>query len=363
MAITAVAPFLYPSISSPITDGSIGGTGSVTLNASGDRVGMVFQCPKAGTLDKAEFRFSTVTNNPDNGMRISFQTIDATTGFPDTVVDQFRDITGSISAGWAVPGLMTDDGTDTGVKRTVTAGEWIGVVVDFVNFVASDSIGVAVWTAATTHEVMSCYIADGSTGSYLKSSTQVPICVLKYDDGSYAIPVTGSIGGFPITSFDTTSYGTGSTPDEYAVRFQMPFACRVVGAWARLDANDDLDLVLYNGTTAERTASVDKDILRSTTPGVITAMFSSSYDISANTTYRMSIKPTTATTIQICRFTNTTAAVLAAIPGGSEWYESTRVDAGAWSDVTTSQPWGGIIIDGIDVGSGSGSGGSFTFIG
>lgn len=363
MAITSVDPFYYPTMMNFGSASSNLALGSVLLNASTDKVAFVFQVPKTGTLDKAEFLWSAVANNPDNGMKVSFQDLDATTGFPDTTADQFRVVTGApITAGWAVPGLITSDGTDGGVKRSVTKGDMLSFVIEFSSFVASDSISPAVWTGASNHESLNCYVADASTGTYTKSATGVPLMVLKYDDGTYVAPYTG-FTTFPVTALTLTSYNSGSTPDEYAVRFQMPFSCRVAGLWARVDPNDDLELVLYNGTTAEKTISIDKDNVRATTPGYVFGLFATQYTISANTTYRVAVKPTTTTNIQITRFTGTSASVLAAIPGGAEWYESTRTDAGAWSDTTTSQPMAGLIIDGIDIGSGGTGGGSFAFVG
>jgi hypothetical protein len=365
MAITAISPFWYPHISDPSPDTGSGSLTSGLLNASGDKYAFVFRCPKSGTLDKAEFLLSAVGNNPDNGIRVSFQTVDATTGLPDGTQDEYRDITGTLSAGWQVPGLMTSDGTDVGTKRTVTVNDTIAVVIEFVSFVASDSVSVGLITTITNNGLsLSAYNADATTGTYSKASGSLPIVALKYDDGTYAIPVTGTVACFPLTAYTATSFNSSSTPDEYAVRFQLPIAARIVGLWARVDPNDDFDLVLYNGTTAERTISFDKDILRSTAPGLLSGYFSSSYDVSANTTYRIAIKPTTTTNIITYRWSATNNTLLGLIPGGIEWYESTRTDAGSWTDADSNRPFAGLIISGWETGSGSGSsGGSFTFVG
>ena len=122
MAIVSVPPYFWPPI---LTCNNVAPAySSGTLNASADKYAFIVQCPKAGTLDTFEWRTGAVTNNPDNGIRCSFQTVDATTGYPDGVQDQYRDITGTISANtWQVPGLITSDGTDVGTKRTATHHE------------------------------------------------------------------------------------------------------------------------------------------------------------------------------------------------------------------------------------------------
>lgn len=362
MAITSLPWLYYPTYIDPQPAATIGGTSSVLLNASGDKCGFVIVVPKTGTLDKAEFLWFAVGNNPDNGMRVSFQDVDATTGNPDGVQDQYRDVTGSpIAAGWCVPGLMTSDGTDVGSKRSVTAGQKLAIVIEYVSFVASDSISVGICTSVSNFTgSLSNYVADASSGTYSKTTGSQPLVVLKYDDGTYATPIVGGAG--PVSAFTSTSYNSGSTPDEYAVAYQLPFQHRVCGLWARADINDDTDLVLYSGTTALATVSLDKDQLLSQVPGIVMGIFSTSQTQSANTTYRIGIKPTTTTNIQIYRMSFNSTAIMDAVTPGSGWYESTRTDAGAWSDTTTNRPVAGLIIDGIDFGGSSG-GGSFAFVG
>ncbi len=364
MAITTVPAFWYPTFIDPQPAGSIGSLSSILMNAVNDKVAFIVTVPKPGTLDKAEFYMAAVGNNPDNGIRISFQGVDATTGFPDGVQDQYRDITGTVSVGWQTPGLMTSDGTDGGSKRSVTQGEKVAVVIEFVSFVASDSVSPGIITSASsfTGGQSLMYTADASTGTYVKTTTSQPIVVLKYDDSTYALPTAG-VGYGPVTTFTNTSYASNSTPDEYASTLQFPFGVRVIGAWARMDLNDDCDLVLYSGTSALATTSIDKDITASNVAGLFAGYFASSQTLSANTTYRIAVKPTTTTTSQIYRFTFPSTAIMNAQAPGSNWYESTRTDAGSWSDTTTNRPVVGLILDGIDASGGASSGGSFTFVG
>lgn len=358
MAITAFPQIWLPA-SPGVTNGNLAFS-AITLNASGDRLGFVIQCPKAGTLDWFEYCLSTVANNPDNGMRSSFQTVDAATGNPDGTQSQFRDITGTFTSNtWKVPpGVMTDDGTDVGVKRTVVAGEMLACVIDFVSFTASDSISFATLSVNSGGQqiVTNQYVADASTGTYAKSTTTLPILALKYSDGTYAefdVPI------WPLLTLNARTFNNASTPDERALRFQVPLPCRCAGAWIRMDLDNAADVVLYDAASSVlATASLDPDI-RSVNGGVPFKVLWTAVDLAASTTYRLAIKPTTGSSIITYDFDVNAAALMACVSGGAGFYGSTRTDAGAWTDTTTQRPVMGLILDGFD---NAGGGGSFDVV-
>lgn len=351
MAITTVPRFMVPS---PWTFPS-GGWGLATganLNASGDRFAFVGLAPKAGVLHSFEFRVAFVTNQPDNGIRGSFQDVSATTGDPDGTQDHFRDYTGSLTANtWQTfPGAFTNDGTNGGTKRTVAQGEPLACVADFVSFTASDSWGPSVVSGAAS-SMRNWYFDNGDTGSYVKGATNLPLMALKYDDGTYG---EFDFQCWPILTVNTGNYGTGSTPDEKALRFQVPVSMRCIGAWALGDFDADFDFVLYDsGSSVLTSISCDPEHRIATNAGINLVYFPSSITLSAATTYRLCVKPTTASTITIQEYTLPGAAYQACIPGGVEWYLSTRTDAGSWTDSTDHRPMIGLIFDGVDAAGGS----------
>lgn len=330
---------------------------AITINAAGEKVGFVFQAPKAGTLHSFEWRTATVSNDPDNGVRMSFQSINATTGVPDDGVDQFfvHDPNPLVGSTWQVPsGPLTDDGTGGGVKRTVTQGEWLAAVIDNSSFTALDSFQVATLTgSANTPLNSSFYTADGSTGTYAKSPADIPIFALKYDDSTYA---QFDFNVFPIVAVNNNSFGSGSTPDERALRFQVPVAMRCVGVKVRADINDDVDFILYdNASSVLASVSVDGNINTNTyVAGEF--LFTASVDLTAATTYRLAMKPTTATTSNLPDFTVNANAILEGVPGGIQVYGSTRTDAGAWTDSTTTRPLIVPLFDAVDTTAGGGGG-------
>lgn len=332
----------------------------LTINASGDRVAFIVQVPKSGTLDQFEFRVGTVTNNPDNGVKFSFQDIDVTTGLPDAVVDQFANHVAALSSNtWITPdNVMTDTGAGGGVKRTVTKGDMLACVIDFVTFVASDSFNVQTQASSGTLATNPFYIGDASTGTYAKASG-IPNLVLKYSDGTYAefpYPV------LPASAINARAFSSSSTPDERALRFQVPVSCRVSGFWVYGQFGANCDMVLYDsdGTTVLGTSTIDSDIRGINNSRTSMGFFSSSVTLAANTTYRLSVKPATTTTITVYDFDVDSAGLMAAAQGGAQLYGSTRTDAGAWTDTTTQRPICGVLIDGFDV---SGGGGSAAYAG
>lgn len=75
-------------------------TTTVTIDASTDRIALVFQAPKTGSLDRMEFRVAGGTALQD--IRCGWQDVDLTTGDPDGAYDEYADVS-SYSAGWIVP--------------------------------------------------------------------------------------------------------------------------------------------------------------------------------------------------------------------------------------------------------------------
>lgn len=351
MAITTVPQHFVPNVP-PEANNTLVTLTAFTLNAAGDKLAFIVQVPKDGVLDWFEVRIGAIGNAPDNGVRFSFQDIDATTGFPDGGVDQFA-VKASPSANtWTTPdNVMTNDGTGGGTKRTVAAGEYLGCVIDYSSFVASDSFEVTTPNHATG-PWSNNYTADGSTGTYAKA-TRPPMLALKYNDGSYAefpLPI------LPMSAAGTaTTFNNGSTPDERALRFQVPVSCRCIGAWFLADGDGNADIVLYdNGGSVLASASIDLDI-RETTGVKHYFVYWDPQTLSAATTYRIAIKPTSATSLTVYQFTVASNGLLAAVPGGIQWYLSTRTDGGSFSDTTTIRPMMGLIIDGYETGSGGSS--------
>lgn len=326
-----------------------------TMNDSNDKAAYIVQVPKTGTLDWFECRQLGNSNAPDNGLRFSFQNL-TTGGVPDATQDQYRAVTSGFGANaWLVPpGVMTNNGTDGGTKRSVTVGDWIACVVEFESFVAGDSItmsGLNVSTGASgaaTHTAHQ-YIADFET-AWTRQLGTGPIA-LKYNDSTYGVlPLAWA----PILTVNANAFGSGSSPAYRGMRFRLPFNAQVTGAWVRMVPSADCTLTLYdNSDNVLASVTIDGDHDPATAGQNTYLWFNAKVSLTKNTTYRLILQATEVTSITLYDFDISAAALMAAVPGGVQWYSSTG-SPGAWVDVTTNRPLMGLLIDGVDDGSGAG---------
>ncbi len=328
------------TINRGLTVPAIGAETSVTgfspkvLDAAGEKFGAIIQVPKTGTIAKVGFLVGSVTSSQT--LKISLETISAS------------DPTGSAYGGM-VAGTQASPAANTfyvialGTGATATAGDQIAVVIEFDSTVGDLEIDSMASSFAGFPYV------DLFTAAWVRDDW-IPVVALEYSDGSYE-----NIGTFPADVLTSSSYANDSTPDERALRFSLPFPCRITGFWAYIDVNDTFDVVLYEGTTAKTTQSFGSH-WGSTGYEIYKGYFATPFVITKDTEYFLSIKPTTATgaNIRMQEFTVQAAAIMDSFSGGQNIYLGTRTDAGAWTTTTTRRPRMGMIIDQADDGVGTG---------
>ena len=348
MAIQTLEGFWLPELPNSAQFSS----GALRLDANGEKSAFVFQAPKTGTLDKAEFRLGTATFGGSSVLRVSFQNINMSDGNPDGTQDQYRDMTSLTANAWNTPGLMTDDGTDTGAKRSVTRGDLLAVVWEYATFTAGDDVQVAlsVRSAEPDHDLG--YVTQ-FTASWSKIASRYAHVALKYSDGTYATPV----GAFPASDINTTTYNSGSTPDERGLRFQLPFPASLAGFAAQIDLDGAADVVLYDAAgsaIAGGSVSMDPDVRGSTALTRKSRIFASSIELEADTTYYLLVKPTSVTDIILADFDVASAGIMSGFRPGTEWYYAHRTDGGSITTTTTKRPYMQLMLDGFDDGAGGG---------
>jgi hypothetical protein len=316
---------------------------TVTLSASGERIAYIFRAPKSGTLNKFEVYLKTVTNNPDNGLRFSFQNVDSS-GDPDGTQDEYRDITSTLTAGWLAPGLITTTGADGGTKRTVVAGDLIACVIEFISFVASDSISFGVLDDySNTHGVNNLhYISQRSGAGVWTKADEGAAFALTYSDSTYGIIPWW----VPAIAFNTHTLSTSTTPDEAGLYFEVPMACTINGAWVRMDLDGAATIKLYQESTLLKSVTLDPDQRVSTAGHPLLALFGE-VSLQANTAYRLTVLPTTTTSLAIYSFDVNSAGLMASFDVVTTFYMTQRTDAGAWTETTTRRPYMGPVFTGI----------------
>lgn len=329
---------LLPKPPANFASNAPGFTTIVTLTAGTHKGAFVFRVPKTGNTKAIGFRLGTVTTPQD--LRVSFQDVSATDGNPDGTEDQTVVIaSGSlVASGWNTTGTIT---------RAVTRGDLLAVVIQADSGTPNLQISCPQYGNGDVTEFP--YVVP-FTSAWGTKIGRVGSLSLQYDDNSYE-PIEGF--AYPYSDLPTVAYNTTSTADEYGLKFQVPFACKVNGGWMSSDIDGDGDIILYDsdGSTALATASIDKD--QDANGGRFYFTFSAEVTLLANTYYRLVLKPTTTTNLTLRYFEVASAALLDMCDLGQLAHLTNRADAGAWTDVTTQRPWMGVQISAIDIGASS----------
>lgn len=316
------------------------------LDASGEMYAYIVQVPKTGNIRKLGFRTGTVTAATDTDVRL--ETVDSATGLPSGTLFGTNTNGTVASAGitantWITATLTAD--------AAVTRGQFVAVVVAPTGSPNYQIVSIS-GSTPTQHIP---YAALKTSGSWGKSTLGPILGGLEYDDGTYAF--TPHL--YAVTALTDTTVSSGTTPDEIALKFKFAGPVRVNGAWLFIDPDGDFDIVLYDtdGTTPLATLSVDKDFNNTSSDKNYLMQFSASVSLLADTFYYLSFKPTSATTCGITVMTCPSAAAMDTMGGGKNMHYAQRTDAGAWAADTTKRPAMGLILDGLDDGTGSGGGG------
>lgn len=333
MALQTIPGGLW--IPHPYLLGDAGVTFNVMLlNGSSEKAAGVFRAPKTGTISKVGFLTGTVTTGVTVDVRL--ETVDLANGDPSGT------LLGTNSNGSQVI-ADSDDNTwftttlTTGVA--VTKGDLLAVVI------ANAGSGDLNIRHKRIDRPSKFPYTDHFTASWTKNNNS-SVFSLEYSDGSYAY----SPGVWPASTQINPGYGSGSDPDEKALIFQLPFPFRVTGVWVSIDLEGaPADIILYDsdGTTELRNTSLDPDVVFSNQARIILLSFAGTDSLSANTNYRLSSKPTSATQIKLGEFDVDAVAIMDAFEGGQNFHHSERTNAGAWTEITTRRPLMGLLIDAV----------------
>jgi hypothetical protein len=326
---------------------------STVIDASGEKVAWVGQVftPNRGSknIQTVGFLPGAITAAGGSNMRLSLQNVDTTTGFPfrpDGTQDQTVDflISAPTASTWYQTGNLS-------ATRTVAHGDLIAVVLEFETFAGADVFNVQ--NLSTSSTLNGNWGLSHFTASWGKINV-MPNVVLGFDDGSFG---TLSAGAFPFASLTTDTISSSSTPDEVALRFTVPFACKLDGAWIAFSsaaAGRNFDVVLYEGTSALATVPIDADTTNATA-GTVYLVHFAEQTLAPSTVYYVAAKPTTTGNGVAYSYTVSNANHFQAAAGGTEWHFASRSDAGAWSATTTKRLHAGILVSALHDGAGGGA--------
>lgn len=306
---------------------------TLVIDASGEKVAFVFRAPRTGNIASVRFKLGTVTTADD--LTVSLQNVDLATGDPDGTQDQ----TATVAV------ADTDDNawkTATfGSARAVTAGDAVAVVIEVGTYVDANLTITAAHSQASPYQ-NSIWSELQTGGVWAKQGTHGPLFSVIYDGagGFTYVPTRGTI---PVNDCALINVGTGTTPDEVGLVFQLSTGLIFRGAHVVVDADGDFDVVLYDASNnVLSTMSTDANLRNAS--GVNASVYPMpEVTLSASTTYRLVLKPITATTMNFLYANVVDNAILGSWPLGANAYWTQRVDAGSWTDTNTRMPYIGLV--------------------
>ena len=347
--------FIYPRFDTQQFVSS-SNAGSYALDAASEEIAFVIVAPKTGTLDTIWFLQKAQTTIED--LHISFQNLDSSNE-PDNTADQYRVYTPTAPdiGVYVSPGLITDDGTDTGVKRSVTQGDRIAVVIKFNSAIGDIDIITGIHRG-TSHEYGPFVMFTGDSGTTWGRPTlqwRIPAMMLEYEtDGIVAVD-----GTWPVEETrNTTTIDTASTPDELGLKFQVPFKCKVSGIQSGGPASDaTLSLENAGGSVLGTAATPLMDPDTSPNNPRLTWFEHAAVELDADTNYYIVWSPTHPTTTRsMYSYNLTDASHRAGLAWGVTSSYNERTDGGAWSEDTTKTMLMALMISAVDDGAGGGGG-------
>jgi hypothetical protein len=316
---------------------------SDTMDATGERLGVVIPIFKAGNIRNVYFRTATVTE--EDVLKISLQGVNSS-GVPNGT------ILGAGNAGYTTA-TFTDANDNTwlgpyqlGVDVAVTQGQFISIVLEW-NSYADGNLNIAKVQPPVANTLLyNMYgVTDitASPGTWAKLTTGYIYCVaLEYDDGTYAMPNMGA------GAQATLTLNTGTTPDEAGNYVSYPFPFQAVGIWVVGDFDYDVTLSLQaSDGTVLANCTLEADYRASTGAGVHFVFFdsdpASAVTIAKNTNYRVVVSPTGADSTSLRYFIVPEAAAMDAFDLGTNCVYTARTDAGAWAQTDTQRVLVGLI--------------------
>lgn len=298
---------------------------------------------------------STITKSGGSGLTVSLQDISTSAGVPiqpDGTQDQTVAINNaSIPAvsTWYVTGNLSAD-------RSVSHGDPLCVVTEFdgSGWQASDVItlsGLAFDSTNPTGLATTTTFASAAWGAFNRQ----PLLFFVFSDGTY-----GTLdGALPVGPSAATSYASNTAgADEYALQFVAPFTGYVDGVQYSGNGSGDFEIVMYSGTTALTTKAMEANWYGGMQAGKPTFIAFPKTNVTAGSTYYVSIKPTTTTALTLVSWPVANAAYLDALPQGQTWHRAKRLDAGSWTAETTERP--AIFVRLTQSGGGSSAGGAYV---
>jgi len=336
---------------------------SIVMDATGERCGHVQYIKDAGDIAKVLFYNAAITTG--DTIKASIQTVDMTTGLPTGTI--WPTATGNKAFGTvAVSTGATGWSTVTFDEvATVVQGDLIAVVFEWNSYVAGNMRFYGNIGSNSSNSQYAVTDITASPGTWAKSpSYSTVVCCLEYSGGVYHQNFNNNTSG----ASAPFALKSDSTPDEVGNYFQVPYTMRAYGFWVYIDLDENITLSLQaSDGTVLANCVLDKDIRNATAAANHYIVFdqdpATSVTLLPSTWYRMVVTPNTTTTTNSYFIDVPSAASMNSLDGGTLCYATSRVDGGAWTQLTTRRWAISLLIDAVDIGSGAGTPSVFVNVG
>lgn len=339
---------------------------TLQINATAEAVAQCFRAPTAIgggniTVNRVLVPIGAVGQAPTNGLRVAIQDLDAS-GDPDGTDDAYRVLaSGSISAGYQITGILSDDGSDGGAKKTLTAGAEYAVVVDFESWASGDDItfyGADFDSLSRDFPFSSLFIS-----SWTKQDAWLSFLIEDTSGNWYMVAPAPRT----TTELFFSAFNSGTTPDELGFKISLPFTATVIGMWTRWELDNDCDIYLSGDDISDSsvaTADDSKTGQFSSLENIQDHFFDDEYVFTAGNDYYLSLRATTGTNSWAygASFANAATHHADVIEGwlgaGVSYVAVSRSSGGSWTETQGRVHQAGLIIRGIEIPAGGGGGGT-----
>lgn len=314
---------------------------TLNINGSSGEATVVFRAPKSGNISKIYFRTINVVTGCTLSVRL--ETVNLSTGFSS----------GTLKAAGSLASVVIAD-TDDSMP--------IEVFLDTPTAVLEKeylAVRFTVLSGTPTNLVIASF-TDGSFfyEPYCINTTAAqlgvaPIVALMYDDGSWPF----ILGIYPMQDIISATFNNSSSPNFMANKFQLQFPCVAKGTciWFDGDADATVCLLDSDGQTILASGYSYVNVPPSATAGPNQVEFESNVNIQPNKDYYLSINPTTASSITMYGFQNTSSGINNALflPNCFASNATNPLTTGAWVDNTSGTYFMSLVISELIQSSGS----------
>lgn len=347
---------------------------SNTFDTVGDFIGMMFRLDEDATITTVGVRQSTRVNSVYSStpppqpnafigtVRIGIRTIDNTNGLPSTTW-----VGGS--SNYVDVSSWTAANDNTFVTVTLPSNASLSRGVPYCVYAEYVTAPSGTFSTVGSVSLSNQFSSSVLNSSYPYTVTETTVGTNKTAGagfGPWLIRSSTKTYGNPIASFETASIRQDTTPDEIGLGFTMPsgFGSNYKISQALLQiatvgntSGGTFDIVLYEGTTALQTTTIDINEVA----GVgSTRRYDLPFDVTLSsltpgTEYIIAVKPNSTVSnenVVVREIALPVSDDKSAYGNYSLKYYS-RTNGGSWSETTTRLPCFGFVIDSVTTSGGS----------